>query len=160
MAATPDLLAALDPLVGIWRTSGAVLDEAGNPVMGISGTDEYEWMPGNAWLIHRVDVMIGSDRTRAWEFVGDYDQERGCLIARAFDSSGAFDTMTVELFPDGAWRLTGEGIRSTLWPAADRSGMTAKWERALDDGTWIAWMDMSFEPGAHSSGFRSRPDPK
>jgi hypothetical protein len=38
--------------------------------------------------------------------------------------------------------------------------MTAKWERALDDGTWIAWLDMSFEPAARLSGFRPRPDPE
>jgi hypothetical protein len=31
---------------------------------------------------------------------------------------------------------------------------------ALDDGTWIAWMDMSFEPAARFSGDRRPPDPE
>jgi hypothetical protein len=38
----------------------------------------------------------------------------------------------------------GGAMRSTLTVNADRSGMTARWERNDDGSTWQPWMDMTF----------------
>jgi hypothetical protein len=35
-------------------------------------------------------------------------------------------------------------VRSTLTISADRSGMTARWERSDDGASWQPWMDMTF----------------
>jgi hypothetical protein len=59
----------------------------------------------------------------------------------------------------GAWTFTGGGVaqaarpsaaeaggavRSTLTVSADRSGMTARWERSDDGASWQPWMDVTF----------------
>jgi hypothetical protein len=70
-----------------------VYDADGTEVMKVEGTDEYEWMPGGHWVIHRVDVLMDDNRTRALELIGD-PSEDSTFVMRAFDASGAFDTST------------------------------------------------------------------
>lgn len=131
-------------VIGRWRTSGTVFDEHGQEVTTIAGTDEYEWMPGGMWVIHRVDVMIGDNHVQALELIGDHDTETDTYAMRAFDGSGTFGTMTARLNADGTWTFLGEGMRSILRTSKDRSSMTARWERQDESGHWIHWMDMGF----------------
>jgi hypothetical protein len=133
---------SLDPLIATWRTSGRVFDEHGAEVMRVDGTDAYEWMAGGRWVIHRVDVMMGTDRTQALEMIGDPPGD-GSFVMRAFDASGAFDTMTLRV--DGkAFHTQGDGVRNTLTVAPDGGSMAAVWERRLDDGSWVRWMELDF----------------
>ncbi len=136
-------LRPLTPLVARWRTSGTVLDEHGAASMTISGTDEYEWMPGGHWVIHRVDVLMGDDRTRAIEMIGDPGPDT-TFTMRAFDASGAFDTMTLTV-RDRRFHTVGDGVRNTLIVSPDGASMAAVWERRLDDGTWVHWMNLTLE---------------
>ncbi len=135
-------LRPLTPIVARWRTSGTVLDENGDQVMTVEGTDEYEWMPGGHWVIHRVDVMMGADRTRAIEMIGDPGSD-GTFTMRAFDASGAFDTMILTV-RDHDFHTEGDGVRNTLTVAPDGRTMAAEWERQLDDKSWIHWMSLRF----------------
>jgi hypothetical protein len=134
-------LRPLTPLVAAWRTSGIVLDENGAEIATIEGTDEYEWMPGGQWVIHRVDVMMGADRTRAIEMIGDPGPD-GTFTMRAFDASGAFDTMTLTV-ADLRFHTEGDGVRNTLTAAPDGTSMAAYWERQLDDDSWVPWMRLT-----------------
>ncbi|NMM91980.1 hypothetical protein B2J88_48275 [Rhodococcus sp. SRB_17] len=133
-----------EPIIGRWKTSGTVLDEDGEQVARIDGTDEYEWMPGGGWVVHRVDVAMGDDRVHALELIGEHDAVTGTYAMRAFDGSGAYGTMAAHLNADGSWTFQGDGMRSTLWPSEDRLSMTARWERQDNSGSWIRWMDMHF----------------
>ncbi|MGF7120503.1 hypothetical protein [Rhodococcus sp. BE178] len=145
MTATADTMRPLDSVIGRWRTSGTVFDEYGQEVVTtIAGTDEYEWMAGGMWVIHRVDVMMGDDHVQALELIGDHDTETDTYTMRAFDGSGTFGTMTARLNTDGTWTFLGEGMRSTLRTSEDNSSMTACWERQDESGHWIHWMDMDF----------------
>lgn len=144
MAVTTETMRPFETIIGRWMTSGTVLDEDGKAVATIDGTDEYEWMPGGKWIVHRVDVMMGDDHVHALELIGEHDAETGTYAMRAFDGSGAYGTMTAHLNADGSWTFLGDGMRSTLWPSTDRSSMTALWERQGRSGVWIRWMDMRF----------------
>ncbi|CAM3143200.1 DUF1579 domain-containing protein [Prescottella defluvii] len=144
MTATTGTMRPFETIIGRWQTSGTVLDEDGKAVATIDGTDEYEWMPGGKWVVHRVDVMMGDDHVHALELIGGYDAEADTYAMRAFDGSGAYGTMTAHLDADGSWTFLGDGMRSTLRPSADGSSMTARWERQDDTGGWIHWMDMRF----------------
>jgi hypothetical protein len=133
---------ALEPLISTWRTAGRVFDELGAETMRVDGTDAYEWMAGGRWVIHHVDVTMGADRTRALEMIGDPSGD-ATFVMRAFDASGAFDTMTLRV--DGReFHTQGDGVRNTLTVAADGGSMAAVWERRLDDGSWVRWMELDF----------------
>ncbi|WP_185565000.1 DUF1579 family protein [Rhodococcus sp. KBW08] len=143
---------SFEAIIGWWRTSGTAFDEQGAPAAIIDGTDEYEWLPGGKWVVHRVDVMMGGSRVQALELIGDHDAVTDTYAMRAFDGSGAYGRMTANLNADGSWTFLGDGMRSTLWPSKDntlwpskdKSSMAARWERQDDTGSWIRWMDMRF----------------
>ena len=135
-----DQLNPLAPIVGAWKSSGRMLDEHGNETMRIDGTDRYEVMAGGGWIIHYVDVMMGDERTRALEMIGDPGDE-GAFVMRAFDASGAFDTMTVRV-EGKTFHAVGDGVRFTLTAAPDGQSMSVLWERQLTE--WTPWMEMSF----------------
>ena len=101
-----------------------MFDEHGEPAAVIAGTDEYEWMPGGKWVVHRVDVMMGGDRVQALELIGDHDAATDTYAMRAFDGSGAYGKMTANLNADGSWTFLGGGMRSTLWRSKDKSSGT------------------------------------
>jgi hypothetical protein len=134
---------ALEPIVHKWRTFGHVLDESGAEVMKVEGTDEYEWMAGGQWIIHRVDVMMGDTRTQALELIGD-PAEDGTLTMRAFDASGSFDTMTLTA-QGRTFRTQGDGVRNVLTVADDGASMAVVWERQSDDKSWFRWMEIGFD---------------
>lgn len=141
-------LRAFEPIIGRWKTTGTVFDEHGTATQMISGTDEYEWMAGGHWVIHRIDVMMGDQRSQGLEIIGDRDAATGRYQMRAFDVGGSFSTMTALLQADGSWLLEGDGARTTFTPpGADRPFMTARWEREAEDrpGTLVHWMDVRFD---------------
>jgi hypothetical protein len=146
----------LGALVGRWRTEGHIVGEVAVP---ITGTDVYEWLAGGYFLAHHVDVVIGDQRVQALEVLGPYDPATDAFTARAYDNLGSVTVMQARVDEQGVWRFTGGGdvapvaqpaagaggaVRSTLTINADRSGMTARWERSDDGSSWQPWMDVTF----------------
>jgi hypothetical protein len=147
----------LGALVGRWRSEGRIV---GDDPVPITGTDIYEWLPGGFFLVHHVDVEIGDQQVQAIELIGEYDPATDSFTGRAYDNQGNVTVMRASVDEQGVWRFTGGGdvaavarpaaagaggaVRSTLTVSADRSGMTARWERSDDDTTWQPWMDMTF----------------
>ncbi len=54
----------LSKFVGKWQTEGCILPTDTDPEIKFTGTDVYEWLPGEFFLLHKVDVMIGKDQTK------------------------------------------------------------------------------------------------
>jgi catechol 2,3-dioxygenase-like lactoylglutathione lyase family enzyme len=147
----------LGALVGRWRSDGRVV---GDPAVPVSGTDTYEWLAGGFFLVHHVDVVVGGREVQALEIIGEYDPTTESFTARAFDNEGNVTVMRALVDDEGVWTFTGGAdiapaaqptnanlggaVRSTLTVSADRSSMTAKWERSDDGSTWQPWMDMTF----------------
>jgi hypothetical protein len=131
-------MAAWEPLIGSWASSGHTLD----PVVDIEGTDVYEWLPGRQFVVHTVDVRMGGEQVDVLEVIGERDGD--AVLMRSFDHAGGTALMraTVE---DGVWTFAGPTERATLVVAGDGASMSARWERSRDDGaTWEHWMDMRF----------------
>jgi hypothetical protein len=131
----------LDVFVGRWQSRGHTLPTPGLP---ITGTDEYEWFPGDGFLVHHVDVTIGEEHVRVIEFIGDAaSPEGGPYPMRSFDNQGVYSEMTATV-DDGVWTFAYDSARATVRLGADRMTMTAFWERSDDGQTWQPWMEMSF----------------
>jgi Protein of unknown function (DUF1579) len=147
----------LGALVGRWRTEGRIVGDAAVP---IAGTDIYEWLPGGFFLVHHVDVVVGEQRVRAIELIGEHDPATDSFTARAYDNLGSVTVMHAKVDDQGVWTFTGGddvapvaqpssaeaggAVRATLTVSADRSGMTARWERSDDGSRWQPWMDVTF----------------
>lgn len=146
------------PVLGRWRTSGYVV---GDPETPVTGTDIYELLPGGHFVVHHVDVHVGTTPVRAIEILGE-PADNARFWARSFDNTGATELMLLQLRDDGSWRFTGGphiaqaaqlgdqgpatgGVRSTLVFQPDGRQMRALWERSGDGVTWTDWMHMTFD---------------
>ena len=147
--------ARLKAIEGRWRTSGHVI---GDPQIPVFGTDIYDVFPGGHFLVHHVNVTVGSRSVRAIEIIGEPDGEGGYL-ARSYDSEGNAEVMHLRIDDVGVFHFAGGGeiasaahpndtptarVRSTLTVASNRSSMTALWERSEDGVTWHPWMEIAF----------------
>jgi hypothetical protein len=147
----------LGALVGRWRSEGHVVAD---PPVPITGTDIYELFPGGFFLVHRVDVVVGDEKVRAIEILGEYDETTDSFTARSYDSDGSVTIMRARVDDRGVWTFTGGAdvaraaqpdsadesgaVRSTLTVSPKADTMTAKWERSDDGSSWQPWMDMTF----------------
>lgn len=153
---TNDRARRLQAIAGRWATSGVVV---GDPPTPVTGTDTYDVLPGGHFLVHHVDVTVGSQRVRAIEIVGEPDPRTDAYLARSYDNDGNSEVMRLEIDSDGTFHFSGgpdvapaaqptgsatASVRSTLTVAADRASMTALWERSDDGQTWQPWMNMTF----------------
>lgn len=54
-------------IAGDWATTGQVV---GDPPVPVSGSDIYQVLRGGFFLVHHVDVTVGSHEVRAIEMIG------------------------------------------------------------------------------------------
>src|SRR5688500_2488330 len=69
-----DAYQQLNKFVGKWKTRGRIPENGSTPEVFVEGTDTYEWLPGDYFLKHSVDVMMGEDRNQTLEIIG-FDKE-------------------------------------------------------------------------------------
>jgi Protein of unknown function (DUF1579) len=136
-------LTKLKFLIGRWHTQGNILRGAPGGSTEIRGMDTYEWISGGFFILHRVDVLMGSARTEVIEIIG-YDKIKRSYFMTSFDNQGATITMHAVLKKPGVLKLTDAKMQSTLSVDKGGNSMTAKWELSENGKTWKPWMNMKF----------------
>lgn len=127
-------IAAFQPLIGTWATSGRTVGG-----VTIEGSDVYEWLPGERFVVHHVDVRMGGQQVNVLEVIGEPDGD--AFLMRSFDHQGGTAVMRATVDDAGVWTFAGPTERATLMVAD--STMSATWERNVG-GAWEHWMDMEF----------------
>ncbi|RYY24006.1 MAG: DUF1579 domain-containing protein [Chitinophagaceae bacterium] len=130
----------LNDFVGKWNTTGTLMNDDGLTDAKIEGTDLYEWLPGQFFLQHTVDVHVGPERVQTLEIIG-WDPEREVYTMQHFDSKGNSGSMTA-ICSDGQWRFTGERLRFTGQFEPDRRTISGTWEKLQNDDTWLPFMEV------------------
>ncbi len=122
----------LNPYIGKWKTEG--LTKAGGV---INGTDTYEWVAGNFFLTHRVDVMFDNTKIQSLEIM-HYDDMEDVFRSQSFDNKGNIAISTLKIYDDiilifaDTERFKGNFRGDTI------EGL---WEQ-FDGKSWVPWMDI------------------
>lgn len=99
MGTKGDKLKLLDKLVGVWNTEGKVLQTQTGPEIKIRGTDTYQWLPGEYFLQHIVDVLMGDERNQTYEIIG-YNESADNFSMHYFDNKGNSGFMKANFIND------------------------------------------------------------
>ena len=131
-------------LVGRWHTEGWTREEAGSPAERIDAIDTYEWLPGNAALLHLIDATVGNQKVEGAEIIG-YDAAPGHYITLYFGTDGAagYDATLAEVDGAPVWEMRNERTRFLGTFNADGGIITGHWEQLGDDSDWQPWMDIT-----------------
>lgn len=133
-------LKRLEAFVGKWNTEGQIKASPLGPAGNLIGTDTYEWLAGGFFLIHRVDVHMGDQKTESIEIIG-YDTSNEIYPMHSFDSQGNSIVMQARVTGD-TWMFTSEAMRFTGVFSKDGKSISGKWEYLGDDSNWHRWMDV------------------
>lgn len=135
-------LSQLNKLVGSWETSGTMLS---GPDSGktFSGSDTYQWLPGNTFMQHRWDVLMPDGPHRGIEIFGFHPEDQA-IFAHAYDSDGSFSSSRV-MFRGSQFLIETDALR--FEGALDGSGrsMTGTWS-TVDNGELV--MEVTFTSSA------------
>lgn len=133
-------LKLLNVFVGKWKTEGQIRATPSNPAARINGTDIYQWLPGEFFLIHRVDVRMGDEEVKSVEIIG-YDNSNQTYPMHSFDNKGNYDLLQASVHND-TWIITGKSIRFTGVFRDNGNTVTGTWEMLTDGSNWSPWMDL------------------
>lgn len=136
----PDLK-SLSFLIGTWHTQGEIEGDENAAATSLAGTDSYEWILNKNFILHKVDVKIGDEKTEAFEVIGLADNEENKYNFRSFDNQGVYTEMEAELDENGALLIVGDKMRAKL-TIKDENNLTAHWEKSEDNKEWVSWMDL------------------
>jgi hypothetical protein len=127
--------AELEILEGTWDTRGTVLGDGTSFV----AKDDYEWMEGGHFLLHRVEASIGDAEIRTLEVIGTSPDGDG-YVSRSYDSTGATATYRSRL-DGGKWEIDGDSERFRGKFSADGRALAGRWSQRHGDD-WVPWMDI------------------
>lgn len=129
----------LNKFVGTWQTKGKVLASKQSPEIVIKGTDSYEWLPGEYFLIHKADVMMGKKRNQTLEVIG-YDAQKQAFFMQHFDNQGNSGLMFATCKED-TWEFAGEFLKFVGGFKKDDQEFSGQWLQRSND-QWIYFMDI------------------
>jgi hypothetical protein len=137
------MLGRLNMIEGRWKTTGTVTGTPVRPEKKISGYDTYEWMPGEFFMKHTVDVLMGNSRTEGIEIIG-YDVNSKQFSLQSYDNSGNMDVMSGQI-TNGEWSVSNETLRFNGKFSTDGRQLTGTWELSHDGINWQHFMDVQLE---------------
>jgi hypothetical protein len=137
----------LNVFAGRWRTEGRTTPTDGGPAMPIQSSDEYEWLPGGFFLIHRWSGRVGDVEVHGIEIIG-YDATSGHYQTHFFDNDGNSGSEDLTVV-DRTWTWLGTRVMGAEWHRCtsavsdDGNTMRASHDRSPDGSSWTPWMDVT-----------------
>lgn len=133
-------LSRLEIFIGVWNTTGEVLETEAASATELSATDTYRWFPGKHFIVHEADARFGKDVTRSMELIG-YDMASKKYLARSYDDQGASDAFEVAL--NGKhWNIRGKTVRFNGRFDARNNKLTGLWELKGKKAGWQPWIEL------------------
>lgn len=128
-------------LLGVWKTSGQILDEYS--VQNLAGTDSYELILDGNFILHRADVLMGDTKSETFEIIG-LEQSSEKADMRHFNSGGESGTMTGQI-KDNDFLIDGDGLKFAGKINDQNTLIVGKWSRQGEDGSWTEFIDLRLE---------------
>ena len=119
---------------------GTIKESPSSSGLSFHAVDNYEWVPGGFFVLHRWDAQMPDGRKQGVEILG-YDAARATYTVQSFDSEGNTDLMQGSVV-DGTWTFEGKSLRfrggfrdggnSLVGVWEKRAGEAAAWEHLMD----------------------------
>jgi len=138
----------LNVFVGKWLTNGRQLASAVGPAAKITGVQTYEWLPGDRFLIHRFDGLVGDDPAVGIEIIGR-DAASEDYPVHTFYNDGTSTQWRLHEH-SGAWVMNGQwdidghrtDVRCTIVVSEDGIANAGKWEYADASHAWHTFWEI------------------
>lgn len=140
---TTTKLKSLQSIIGSWFTEGEVIDSNGKETR-IKGIDTYEWALGKAFIIHKVDVVIGEENIESVEIISEPEDGTNSFKMLSSDLRGEQTEMNLHVISENVFEILGDKMKAELNILKEGKSMKAQWYRSDDNQSWQPWMTMRF----------------
>ena len=140
----------LKPFTGKWLTTGQQYQSAVGPAAKITAVETYEWLPGDRFLIHRFDGLVGDEPAVCIEVIGRDAANEDYPVHTFYNNGVTAKWLLHER--NGAWLLTGHwdiagkltDVRCTLVFSDSGEAMAGRWEHAVKNGSthWVPFWEV------------------
>lgn len=128
----------LSKFVGTWHTEGQIVPTANHAAIDIKGTDTYEWLPGEFFLLHKIDVHMGDDHSQGIEIIG-FAEALNHYTMQHYNSKGDSGQMTAT-FMDDTWIFKGESLLFRGGFSENDTVFSGIWEQLNQEKVWAPYM--------------------
>ena len=148
MTNNDDDLRALEPLLGEWRLMAVFKDI---PPADIGARVNFEWLPGEQFLIQRWEVPV-PEAPDGIAIIGTDPESRGNYLQHYFDSRGVARVYKMS-FANGVWKLWRDtsdfspldfSQRYTGTFSSDGKTIAGAWEICHDGKIWEHDFDLTY----------------
>jgi len=128
-------------LIGVWLTSGTIY--SGKDTLTLSGTDSYEFILGNFYILHQADVRLGNHSSKTLELIRpDIMAHRATM--HYFNSQGE-DGQMLSTFLDNTLVINGTRLRFEGEMNREDTRLSGTWFKQSEDDRWTAYIDLLLE---------------
>ena len=128
----------LSKFVGNWNTEGKIPATDTRPEVKILGTDTYEWLPGNFFVLHKWSAKTGNSSFIGTEIIG-YDETKNEFFAYFFDNSGFHPIYKVTVEND-TWNFSEPNTKAKVI-INNNDTITFHWLWKHDGSDWLPLCD-------------------
>jgi Protein of unknown function (DUF1579) len=133
-------MSRFEVFIGVWNTTGDVLETESAPATALSATDVYEWFPGRHFVVHHVDARFGGVAARSMEVFG-YDRERRKYSSTSYDDQGVSAVFDVQL-QRRQLQILGSMVRFEGSFDVKQNVLTDLWELKAKNAGWQPWIEL------------------
>ena len=142
-------LERLEVFTGIWKMQGDQFATDFGPAAKVTATEDYEWLEGEKFLMHRMSGKLGDSEMACIEMIG-HDAAGEKYSVDTFYNNGMKMKWDLHEKHPGSWMITGDWphkgktvkVRCTIDFRKDGRSNTAKWESLKEDSTWETFWDL------------------
>lgn len=139
----------LAPILGKWSLTGDQWPTVIGPAAKISGTESFEFMPGENFVVHNLDGRLDEHIMACLE-VWERDGAQGGFELHTFYNNGTKNNWKAKVIGNtwtilGAWKGPKRTmhVRCTMVFTEDGDTRNSKWEQSDDGHTWQTFWDVT-----------------
>ena len=133
---------------GKWKTEGEQYATNFGPAAKVNAIENYEWLEGGKFLIHRLNGKLGDNEMACIEMIG-HDPGGDRFEIDTFYNNGMKMAWSLRETHPGIWSIIGNWphkdetfkVRCTIKFADEGNSNTAKWE-SQDGDAWHTFWDL------------------
>ncbi|WP_310317237.1 DUF1579 family protein [Hydrogenophaga palleronii] len=133
-------MSKFEVFIGVWNTTGEVLETQTSPAGTLSATDTYQWLPGKHFIVHSVDARFDGQPARSMEVLG-FDSTKQQHFARSYDDQGSTEAFVLEL-KGRRFSIEGKTVRFNGRFDAEKNCLTGLWELKAGKAGWQPWIKL------------------
>lgn len=130
-------------LVGLWKTRGKVLRSENTAEAELNGMDSYEIILNGHYLLHKADVLMGSEKSETFELIAIAGKESAVRMDY-YNSNGDSGSMTGAI-NNNDFTIDSGNLMFRGKLADDDTLITGKWRMRSEAGEWKDYIELELK---------------